>query len=504
MLVSKYAKRDMMESEFTQRVSQIPVHGIGLSVDVYSPDLRELVQRLRREGLQPGYLEIFKATTSAMQWVRQQLPEMKLTYHGEGLWVTQPDFPQSYSGRQGVAEACAHIAALGSAWLNHECATKHIAGFAFGTYLPPLYTALSARLTAENLAYVQRRVDEYLLRQGSGPTLVLLEMPPLTYFACGSLDIPAFFRSVADQTPCGLVLDIGHLWTVYRYTGAWRRQGLEAFVADFLEAFPMERVVEIHVAGLAEFTPPSDPQHHGGKDVLPYWIDSHGAPIPEVLFDLLAQVLSHPRLTALKGVALEVDTKPIAEIVTELGRFVDRFQSKVHCQKTIAHVDTLSRNRRSRSTCSGSGEGVTSDEQAVLGRQYQAYVDLLTTPGGNLMAADLSLLGGSLEDFDRYRQAYLPHELLHWGGELTDMFPRTSGLLAAAHVSIERFSAFWFEKPRPEQGDYDFFLLKIERFVEFVAVGCPSALQTVMEEAEELRAAYHAANEPVGLDEAHA
>ena len=79
-------------------------------------------------------------------------PHVKLTYHGEGLWVTQPDFLQSGSGRQGLTEACAHIAALGSAWLNHECATKHMAGYAFGTYLPPLYTALSASMTAENLA----------------------------------------------------------------------------------------------------------------------------------------------------------------------------------------------------------------------------------------------------------------------------------------------------------------------------------------------------------------
>ena len=62
---------------------------------------------------------------------------------------------------------------------------------------------------------------------------------------------------MTDRAACGLVLDIGHLWTVYRYTGSWRRQRLEDFAAQFLEAFPMERVVEIHVAGLAEFANPS-------------------------------------------------------------------------------------------------------------------------------------------------------------------------------------------------------------------------------------------------------
>ena len=60
MVASKYAKRDMMESEFTQRASQITPHGLGLSVDVYSPDVILLAQRLHNEGLQPGYMEIFK------------------------------------------------------------------------------------------------------------------------------------------------------------------------------------------------------------------------------------------------------------------------------------------------------------------------------------------------------------------------------------------------------------------------------------------------------------
>jgi uncharacterized protein (UPF0276 family) len=184
-------------------------------------------------------------------------------------------------------------------------------------------------MTAQNLAFLQEQVDAQARRHGIDPALVLLEMPPLTYFGCGSLAIPAFFRSVTDRVACGLVLDIGHLWTVYRYTGAWRRQTLEAFAGEFLDAFPMERVIEIHVAGLAEFlvSEPSRQAADGGA--LPHWIDAHGVPIPEVLFDLLAQVLAHPRLTAVKGVALEVDTKPVDTIVTEFRRFCDRFEARV-------------------------------------------------------------------------------------------------------------------------------------------------------------------------------
>ena len=490
-----------MQSEFIQRANQIIPHGVGLSVDVYSPDVILLAHRLHEEGLQSGYLEIFKATTSALQYVRRRLPRLKLTYHAEGLWITQPDFLQSGSGRQGLTEACAHIAALGSAWLNHECAAKHMAGYAFGTYLPPLYTVLSANMTAENLAHVQGHLDEQARRSANAPTLVLLEMPPLTYFACGVLGIPAFFQAVTKQVACGLVLDMGHLWTVYRYTGAWRGQTLEAFAEEFLDAFPMERVVEIHVAGLAAFTGCQDAQVHADGSALPHWIDSHGAPIPEVLFDLLTQVLSHPRLTSLKGVALEVDTKSIEQVVAEFRRFAAQFQSKLRCLEEPPSQNLPQRGRYEQGPGQVRKTVVTPDERAALYRQYQAYVELVTTPENMPMMAELSLLGGSFGDLDRYRDSYLPHELLHWGGELTDMFPRTCALLLAADIGLVQFIPFWFDKPRLEQDDYDFFLLKIDRFVEFVAARFPDACAIVTEEAKELRVAYRVANEPVGADE---
>ncbi len=498
----KYAERDMMESEFTQRASQIPTHGLGLSVDVYQPDLIQLVQRLRQEGLHPGYLEVFKATTAVMNWVRARISDIKLTYHGEGLWVSQPDFIRTYSGRQGAAEACAQVAALGSAWLNHECAAKQMAGYAFGTYVPPLYTALSARMTAQNLACLQERLDKETGEKRGRRSLVLLEMPPLTYFACGSVDIPAFFRLVTEQVACGLVLDIGHVWTVYRYTGAWRTQDLEAFVAAFLDAFPMERVIEIHVAGLA-VSPNSLSQAEAGGPSLPYWIDSHGAPIPAILFDVLDQVVAHPRLTSLKGVALEVDTKSIPDIVAEYAPFADRYDSVVQWADSwnAVGVSTLENNQRDSSYRAAE---VPATAQAWLDRQYQEYVGLITTAGSVSGNPDLSLLGGSLEDLDRYRRGYLPHELLHWGGELTDMFPETCRLLASADIPLERFISFWFDRQRLPRGDYDFFLLKIDRFVEFVESAGSFASATAIGEANDLRVAYQTANEPFRSEEVHA
>ena len=70
-------------NEFLTRAARIPVHGIGLSVDVFSPDLLELYQALEQAGARPDYLEIFKAPTRELTRIRAALPEIPLTYHAE-------------------------------------------------------------------------------------------------------------------------------------------------------------------------------------------------------------------------------------------------------------------------------------------------------------------------------------------------------------------------------------------------------------------------------------
>jgi hypothetical protein len=54
---------------------------------------------------------------------------------------------------------------------------------------------------------------------------------------------------------------------------------------------------------------------------------------------------------------------------------------------------------------------------------------------------------------------------------------------------------FWFRSPRPFTHSYDFFLLKIERFSEFVAERAPDMRVSVQRECDLLRLAYAQANE---------
>jgi len=470
--------------QFEHRAAAVPRLGLGLSVDVYSPDLFDLMSRFEERLSQPAYLEIFRVTTTALRAVRQHLPGMPLAYHGEGLWITQPDFPAGPFLDEELNEVASQLNVLASPWLNHECATKQMGGYSFGTYLPPLYTVESARLAAANIALVQERLDRSRRPADAYGAMFLLEIPPLTYFMAGTISVAEYFRLVTERTPCGLVLDIGHLWTVYRYSAARRESSLEQFVEQFLDEFPMERVIEIHIAGLAAHEADATLE-----DVHSEWIDAHAAPIPSVSWAILERVLGHPRLRNLRGLALEVDTKSVELIVEEfsqafalVGRTVDRLLKQTPACET----------RFEPREAEGRTQAADLDE-CSLEAHYVRYARIASgqqPPAGlpwKAVAEDPSGL-------EHYIQTYLPYEILHWGGELTDMFPETCKGLSERGVSLHDFVPWWFHKSRPADRPYDFFLLKIDRLVEFVADRTPGLLDQARREAECLRSAYEEAS----------
>jgi hypothetical protein len=468
-------------------------------VDLYTPDLEELMRAMAQHKLSASYLEIFKATDEGLRALKQRYPDTRFAYHGEGLWVTQPEWSADPTLSEELHTVARHARTLEAAWVNIEGASKQIAGYQFGTYVPPIYSKDGARVTASNVRMVQEFLDDRSAWTGSRAPLFLLEVAPLTYFRCGDLPVQDFFRIVTDCVPCGLVLDIGHLWTLYRYTGAWRRQSLDDYVQDFFGAFPLERVVELHVAGLAASTNHETYRAPGAQHPpdLPAWIDAHAAPIPPVLFDLLRQVLADPRLRHLKGVALEVDTKAIPTILEEFAWFTRVFGERWPGRPD--HEEPAESARVTPLESAGESEAITPHRRRCLVEAYRAYAEVIS---GRSSADSTGAIAADRwsGEIDRYRDHYLPNEILHWGGDLRDMFPETCRLLDQARVPLEVFVSFWFREPRQLQAPYDFFLLKIERFVEFVGERVPSAQETVREEADVLRAAYRFANTPAFAD----
>lgn len=480
---------------FEARSARIPVHGIGLSVDVFSPDLLELHRALEYAGARPDYLEIFKAPTRELARVRAALPEAPLAYHAEGLWLVDPAMRSATPWRQAADTIARHAETIGAGWATLECAGKQFGGYSFGTYLPPLFTRASAEAAAANAAFAQARLDDWYAGRGRADAvpLLLLELPPLTYFGFGGVPVSEYFARIAELASCGLVLDIGHLWTHWRYREHRRYSSLEAYTAEFLATFPLDRVAQIHLAGLG--------MHDNDEPAnrLPYWIDRHDAPVPGVLFDLLRQVLAHPGLTGLKGIALEVDTKEIPVIVEEFGRLREEINGKVKfhsshsptspIQERGLHREALLSSGPSPLEGEGAGEGELADLYKAYARVVSGQEDIKRT------ALAPFAEGIDPEGLHRYTTRYLPHELVCWGGDLAELFPSTWKALAQRGVTVTDFVRFWFRQSRPVADQYDFFYIKLERWVEFVREAAPDLLDLAGSEAKALRAMHAELND---------
>lgn len=473
--------------EFHRRANQIPFFGLGLSVDVYSPDIFELCEELRNQHISISYLEIFQAAPEALEVVRARLPNIPFAYHAEGLWFTQPDWEIAYNSQERLEAVARDLRILDAYWVNQECAAKEIRGFAFGTYLPPLLTRASAEVTAYHTWKAQHRLDQWNWEKQAKAPLLLLEGPPLSYFSIGNISYAEFFARVTARVPCGLVLDLGHVWTVYRYSGAWRTQSLEAFCDVFFDQFPLERVVQIHIAGLAchsnipNMVTPEQEQHP------PAWIDSHEAPIPEELLWVLARVVREPRLINLKGMALEVDNKEIPLICQEVKKVRDILESVVYSktQRPMSSPQLQDNKNLQVPDLNPSRETLN-----LLTRQYWQYVELVTGKASRGLVLPREWGRGEDEGLGCYASQYLPHEIVAWGGDVKVMFPQACRLLDQHEISLDQFIEFWFAKPRKSETMYDFFILKTHLFVDFLEEVLPLAVSVARQEAELLCQAY--------------
>jgi hypothetical protein len=264
---------------------------------------------------------------------------------------------------------------------------------------------------------------------------------------------------------------------------------LERFVGEFLDEFPLERVVEIHVAGLACHESAGGTK---GEEGLPEWIDAHAAPIPSILFTMLEQVLTHPNLVSLRAVALEVDNKPIELIEQEYAEAVQRFSLLV--QQAMARETAVGQLKERALRPTSVQKPVSQSDRQQLRSAYARYAHILSGQAP-ITGEEWQEVAMEASGLMRYRTSYVPHEILHWGGDLEEMFPQICRALVERGICLTEFVAFWFRSPRPIFHSYDYFLLKIERFLEFVTERAPDLHACAQQECDLLRLAYAQANE---------
>lgn len=134
---------------------------------------------------------------------------------------------------------------------------------------PPLYTEeFLARFVTNARA----------LRQAVDAPLVMENIPGFFSLEKAQMPESEFLRRFFEETGCGFLIDVPHLWLAAHYAGRNPR--------EYMAEFPLEKVIEIHVAGV-EMTP----------DLEGPWI-APTAP-PQEILDLAVWIAERaPRLRA--------------------------------------------------------------------------------------------------------------------------------------------------------------------------------------------------------------
>ncbi|MDH7971485.1 DUF692 domain-containing protein [Sphingomonas sp. AR_OL41] len=141
---------------------------------------------------------------------------------------------------------------LQPAWISDHLCWTGVLGLNSHDLLPLPLTEASLTHVAERVA----RVQDFL-----GRPLILENPSSYVRFAHSTLEEPEFLRLLASRTGCGLLLDVNNVH-VSCFNGGTDPDA-------YLDAFPCEHVVQMHLAGH---------QHHGT-----HIIDTHDRPVrPEV------------------------------------------------------------------------------------------------------------------------------------------------------------------------------------------------------------------------------
>jgi uncharacterized protein (UPF0276 family) len=268
---------------FDDRLRALPFLGLGVSTEYGAGSSQGALDVMRLEREHPDYARFLEVGVEVAKGLDEDdrawvAAGGATTYHFLDINLDDPrDQDERWlAGVRSITEA------LHPAWMCGDAGLWHFGprDRAHMTLLPPILCRDAALDMAEGIA---------LLRERTGYE-VLPENPPGTLYL-GDLHLLDFYSEVLGAGDTGMLLDCAHL-AIYQ-----RSQGHDPLAA--LDGFPLDRVVEIHVAGGVE-------KERDGF----HWVeDDH---TPDVLPDTWA-IFEHvvARAPNLKAVVFECERNPL-------------------------------------------------------------------------------------------------------------------------------------------------------------------------------------------------
>ena len=253
--------------------------GLGLRVEHYDSILADRPAVDWFEALTENYLVPGGKPLNYLTRIREHYP---LVMHGVSLSIGSTH-PLDHEYLAQVKRLAAHIQ---PAWISDHLCWTGVAGKNVHDLLPLPYTEEALSHIVERV----RTVQDYL-----GRRILLENVSSYVTFRDSHLTEWEFLREVAERADCLILLDVNNI-----YVSSINH---EFDPHEYLNAIPVDRVQQIHLAGH---------ENHGD-----YLIDTHDHPVPDPVWSLYSDAL---RRFGNVSTMIERDANipPLAQLCLEL------------------------------------------------------------------------------------------------------------------------------------------------------------------------------------------
>jgi uncharacterized protein (UPF0276 family) len=290
-----------MATDFLERVRNLPRLGLGVSTEYGAFGHEGTLDPEQLLALDPRFagfvevgVEVAKGLdTPTRRWLEKGRPT---TFHFLDINL---DDPEDFDGPW-LDALRGLIREIRPAWLCGDAGLWHFGRRERGhmLLLPPVLSDDPASELADGIAR---------LREETGCE-VLPENPPGSVYL-GDMHLLDFFARVCARADTGFLLDVAHLAIYQRALGHDPLTGLDGF--------PLDRVVEVHIAGGEE-------RSHDGFS----WIeDAHAPGVLDDTWQILDAIVG--RMENLHAVVFECERNPLAEVAPVFTEIARRLENSV-------------------------------------------------------------------------------------------------------------------------------------------------------------------------------
>lgn len=236
--------------------------------------------------------------------VRERLP---LSLHGVGLSIGG----EEPLDRDHLARLAALVTRYAPGLVSEHLAWSSHAGVHFHELLPLPYTAATLARVVDHIDEVQDTLGRQMLIENPASHVA---------FDASTLSETRFLREAVEATGCGLILDVNNAFV------SATNLGFEAH--DYIAAFPLEAVGEIHLAGHAEAgvaAGDAADRAAGGtgrpaEDAARLLLDAHDRPVAAPVWALYADAIARIGRPVPTLIEWDHDVPEFARLAAEAAR----------------------------------------------------------------------------------------------------------------------------------------------------------------------------------------